>query len=385
MELGHKILFGLAAVMLLLSGCADELKDAGGLASDLGELSELLPDDLLDNGQGQNAELCGNNAIDAGEHCDGNDLGGCLSGCTGRCRCARDSSADGNATNGGTIKIASWNIQNFGQSKAGDENRMAVIAEVISHFDLIAVQEISNLYEMGDAGCARNEGKCPAHVNCGLVQNALESALAGSGRTYAFLFSPQIRDERYLYIYDSDVVELLNEGAFVFDSGDNAELNVCDTEAPEGRVARQPFYASFRSGNFDFTLMNVHTSISNDNMAELAALQEFFAQVRDADETENDIILLGDHNTDGTYVDGDCADYFEANVEAFPFNAIPCDMMTNLADNKSYDKIIMYADTFDNEFIHGSGAVYREGITKEISDHFLVYAEFSTGIEDDDG
>ena len=45
------------------------------------------------------------------------------------------------------ITIASWNIQNFGKSKVGSESKMSIIAEVLSRYDIIAVQEISNVYE----------------------------------------------------------------------------------------------------------------------------------------------------------------------------------------------------------------------------------------------
>lgn len=51
------------------------------------------------------------------------------------------------------ITIASWNIQNFGKSKVGSESKMSIIAEVLSRYDIIAVQEISNVYEKSDEGC----------------------------------------------------------------------------------------------------------------------------------------------------------------------------------------------------------------------------------------
>ncbi|MDP3014187.1 MAG: hypothetical protein Q8M92_08110, partial [Candidatus Subteraquimicrobiales bacterium] len=43
------------------------------------------------------------------------------------------------------ITIASWNIQNFGKSKAESESKMSIITEVLSRYDIIAVQEISNV------------------------------------------------------------------------------------------------------------------------------------------------------------------------------------------------------------------------------------------------
>ena len=46
-----------------------------------------------------------------------------------------------------TIRIASWNIENFGRSKATDEMRMKAIADTLDGYDIIAVQEISKVRE----------------------------------------------------------------------------------------------------------------------------------------------------------------------------------------------------------------------------------------------
>lgn len=73
------------------------------------------------------------------------------------------------------ITIASWNIQNFGKSKAEDDSKMAIIADMLSKYDIIAVQEISNIYEKSDEGCPRNENACPGNKNCDLIQNALKN------------------------------------------------------------------------------------------------------------------------------------------------------------------------------------------------------------------
>ena len=57
------------------------------------------------------------------------------------------------------IKIGSWNIQNFGESKANDEAKMEIIGKVLSQFDIVAVQEISNVYEKSDSGCPSHVGR----------------------------------------------------------------------------------------------------------------------------------------------------------------------------------------------------------------------------------
>ena len=41
-----------------------------------------------------------------------------------------------------TIKIASFNIQIFGQSKASNQEEMDILVQIIRDFDIVAIQEI---------------------------------------------------------------------------------------------------------------------------------------------------------------------------------------------------------------------------------------------------
>ena len=41
-----------------------------------------------------------------------------------------------------SIKIASFNIQIFGQSKASDQEVMNILVQIIRNFDIVAIQEI---------------------------------------------------------------------------------------------------------------------------------------------------------------------------------------------------------------------------------------------------
>src|SRR3989344_3627006 len=66
-----------------------------------------------------------------------------------------------------TIRVATWNIENFGQKKASDAQLMAAITDVLDEYDVIAIQEISNVDERSDDGCARNADACPGQ-KCGL-------------------------------------------------------------------------------------------------------------------------------------------------------------------------------------------------------------------------
>jgi hypothetical protein len=167
------------------------------------------------------------------------------------------------------ITIASWNIENFGQSKAKNEVKMAIIATILSQFDVIAVQEISNVHEMSDPGCPRNMNSCPGHKNCHLLLKALKKNLSEKeGRAYEFLFSRQVKDERYLFIYDKNKVRALDLGQLITDDEDT--LPICDEDS-EGRMVRQPFYATFKAGDFDMKIVTSNVKVETTILAILSS------------------------------------------------------------------------------------------------------------------
>ncbi len=63
---------------------------------------------------------------------------------------------------------------------------------------------------------------------------------------------------------------------------------------------------------------------------------------------------------------------------------------TNVADNKTYDNMV-FSSTNLTEYVAGSGAVYNfktiMGLSQEdakaVSDHYPVFAEFRTNVDDD--
>ncbi len=285
-----------------------------------------------------------------------------------------------------TIKIASWNIENFGQKKASNQGKMALIATILSQFDLIAVQEISNVLEKSDPGCDRNEDKCPGNNKCNLILNALKKNLTGKdNKNYEFIFSPQIKDERYLFIYDKNKIQALDSGQVVVDEGDDPSKPICDRSA-KGNMLRQPFYVTFKAGNFDFTLLTAHTS-PNRNIQELQALAVFYWKVQSIDSNQNDVILLGDLNADGDYL----SESLEIELRKPEYNWIVdnTDDTTVGDSNRAYDRMI-FTETTKEDYT-GNYGVFRFDdefdLSKEtagkISDHYPIWAEFYTDKDTD--
>lgn len=262
-----------------------------------------------------------------------------------------------------SIKITSWNIENFGESKCKDPDRMAKIASILKDYDIIAIQEISNIREQSDPGCPRNENDCPGDPKCGMIRDTLEQYLnTAYGQNYQFAISEQVKDERYLYIYDPDKVTF-NGAELVYDVGDS--LPICDLDpASTGLMIRQPYKASFKAGQFDFVLLTVHTS-PTANLDELEGLEYFYWQTEA--EGEPDVILLRDLNADCSYLKE--SDPIALRNPAYDW-LIGDDVDTTVGQTDcAYDRFICKSSTWED--YSGKWGIVTK-IPDDVSDHYLI-------------
>ena len=44
------------------------------------------------------------------------------------------------------IRVSDWNVENFGPTKVHDAARVTAIAEIVRQYDLVAIQEISDVH-----------------------------------------------------------------------------------------------------------------------------------------------------------------------------------------------------------------------------------------------
>ena len=150
---------------------------------------------------------------------------------------------------------------------------------------------------------------------------------------------------------------------------------------------REPYIASFTAGNFDFTLVGIHTK-PDDAEHEIGNLTIVFNDLLELD--EQDIIALGDFNADGSYYDEDDTGEPLRAPEYFWVVGNELDTMTKT--DWTYDRIVMLDSTHDSEYVSGSTRVYdfqtvhglNQSFTEDVSDHFPVYAEFRVDLPDDD-
>lgn len=142
--------------------------------------------------------------------------------------------------------------------------------------------------------------------------------------------------EAYAYFYNQTKVTEINN--YVYNNTND-------------KFEREPYIATFKSKNFDFTLIGIHTK-SDDANQEIASLDTVVNNTLAANPNEKDIIVMGDFNADGSY--------FNENNNTNPFKfskyswVISNDMDTMVKTNWTYDRIVMTSETLSHEYIPNS-------------------------------
>jgi len=183
-----------------------------------------------------------------------------------------------------SLLLATWNLQAFdgGESNNRTDESFWYIAEIISHFDLIAIQEVG------------------AHLG---ALNKLKKLL---GDTWRYVVSDvsegkKGNDERLAFLYDRRKIRF---------SGVAGEIVIPPVEDSRGRLirpasqlVRTPSIIGFESGWFRFMVSTVHiiwgegVAESPARVAEIQALAEFLKnRSEDLHAWSQNQVLLGDFN-----------------------------------------------------------------------------------------
>ena len=106
---------------------------------------------------------------------------------------------------GETIRIASFNIQVFGTSKANKPHVMEKLAQIVRQFDVIAIQEIRS----------KDQGIIPEFVD--LINSA--------DRQYDYVIGERLgrssSKEQYVFIFDMESVEIDRNQLYTVDDPDD--------------------------------------------------------------------------------------------------------------------------------------------------------------------
>jgi endonuclease/exonuclease/phosphatase family metal-dependent hydrolase len=252
---------------------------------------------------------------------------------------------------GETVRVASFNIQVFGDTKAQKPHVMEKLAAIVRSFDIIAIQEVRT----------RDDGHLPRFVDM----------INATGRRYDFVIGPRlgrsVSTEQYAFIFDTQSVEI-----------DRRQLYT--VEDPDDLLHREPLVGWFRvrgpdpSQAFTFTLVNIHTD-PDETDKELDVLAQVFVKVQHDGRGEDDVIILGDFNVDDRHL-GELGRL--PNI-TWCISGVP----TNVRGTQLYDNLV-FSKRATVEFT-GRAGVYdfmrefnlSQDEAVEISDHIPVWAEFS--------
>jgi endonuclease/exonuclease/phosphatase family metal-dependent hydrolase len=248
------------------------------------------------------------------------------------------------------LRIATFNIENFGPTKASRPETMQVLAAIVGWCDLIAIQEISS---------SKRD-----------VVGELVALVNQSGRRYSYAVSARVGRgngaEQYAYVWDTERIEANPQSFFTVDDRND-------------RINREPFIGSFRAvtpqGNgFSFTMINVHTD-PDEVPSEMKALAAVWENVRVYLAPEDDLMLVGDMNASARQL---------TPLQAFPgVDTIVGGFYTNAARNRDIDHIVIDHNA-TVEFTGRTGSIdfvqnmqLDPTLARGVSDHYPLWAEFS--------
>jgi len=180
------------------------------------------------------------------------------------------------------LLLATWNIANLGVQKRDDPSDYTLLAEIVSWFDIVAVQEVNDNL----TGLRALMDKLPGH--------------------YQTLFSEASgNQERVAFVYDTRIVQQLEKvGRLSIPPADLKNIKLPGSTAAFQGFDRGPYMAAFAAGAFRFLLVSVHLYFGSDDKDDMARRAlETIAVARWADKRRtsknayvSDIIALGDFN-----------------------------------------------------------------------------------------
>ena len=233
-------------------------------------------------------------------------------------------------TTSGNLLIATWNIREFDSKNFGFRMEEAIyyIAEIIDHFDLVAVQEV-------------NENLAGIHR----VMRVL-------GFSWKLIFSDTTEgssgnDERLAFLYDSRKLSFTGlSGEIVIPPMKVGQGSSAKTYEPQKQLARTPLIVGLRTSWFKFTIATVHIIYGrgiNDEprrLKEIELLSDFLAKRTDSKHAHSkNLILLGDFN-----IFKPQNETFQQIVKNFYILEALQNLPSNVAQNKFYDQIAFRGD-----------------------------------------
>ena len=146
------------------------------------------------------------------------------------------------------LKLAAWNIRIM-SNKSRTDAELEAIARTLADYDFIAIVEL------------RDEA----------VLKRTQRILLQMGKAYQYQLSPAVGrgvKELYAFLYKEDLVSVVSRGELYPDAADGKD-----------DFSRDPYWATFRAGEFDFSVIAVHViwgDSAGPRKAEVKALADVY-------------------------------------------------------------------------------------------------------------
>jgi endonuclease/exonuclease/phosphatase family metal-dependent hydrolase len=192
------------------------------------------------------------------------------------------------------LLVATWNIRAFGDltekwsTGPGDSPKrnladVRAIADVVSRFDVVAVQETRGTLR------ALRETLSVLGENWGLILTDVTRGRPGN-------------DERLAFIFDLRRVKPSGLACELVVPQEELDAQRISEDALRRQFARTPYAVSFQSASHTFTLVTLHVLFGAkpaDRIGELRCIAEWLAKwAGEADSYGQNLIVLGDFNID---------------------------------------------------------------------------------------
>ena len=251
--------------------------------------------------------------------------------------------------------IASFNILRLGAVKKD----IPQTAKLLQGFDIVGLVEVINrdgVEELVDELNKQGNEKWDYHIS-------------------PFGVGSSKYKEYFAYVYKKDKVKFIKSEGF-YKNGKSSLL-------------REPYGATFQIGDFDFTLVLVHTIYGNNEAqrkAENYKMVDVYNYFQDRDEKENDIFIAGDFNL---YALDESFRPLYKHADKITYAIDPAIKTTIGTKGRanSYDNFF-FSQKYSQEFTGSSGALDFSGdnpklMREIISDHIPVFIVVETSKDDD--
>jgi endonuclease/exonuclease/phosphatase family metal-dependent hydrolase len=242
------------------------------------------------------------------------------------------------------VLIATWNIANLGVQQRREQD-YRILAEIISWFDVVAVQEVHSDLD------------------------GLQGIAAHLPASYRLLYSDAGgNDERLTFVYDGDKLALSDEiGEVAPSPNDYGTITLPTVPGSFNGFDRTPYLGTFTTGAFTFSLVTAHLFYGSESRTDMnrrsleAAAVAWWTNRRHKNRyaPTKDVLALGDFNLPTT--DPSDPIYQALTRKGLRPPKHSTLIGSNLNSDMHYDQIMFFPGDTDQKFTGASGVVDFDG------------------------